>query len=199
MIFKKVIQILIILLIILISYLVLNIYFFDKKDISDLDLNENLVIEEDNLNFDNVMENLEYKSSDKSGNNYIIKAKKGKVNLEKENLLILEDVYGEIKLVGKSTIYIYSNFAQYNKNNFDTRFYQNVLVNFEDKRFNCDNLDLFFKDNFGSMYNNIVFVDENTQINADQVNMNLLNGDINIKMFQEEKKIKILKNKNGNN
>ena len=193
MIFKKLIQILIILLIILISYLVLNIYFFDKKDISDLDLNENLVIEEDNLNFDNVMENLEYKSSDKSGNNYIIKAKKGKVNLEKENLLILEDVYGEIKLVGKSTIYIYSNFAQYNKNNFDTRFYQNVLVNFEDKRFNCDNLDLFFKDNFGSMYNNIVFVDEDTQINADQVNINLLNGDINIKMFQEEKKIKILK------
>ena len=193
MIFKKVIQILIILLIILISYLVLNIYFFDKKDISDLYLNENLVIEEDNLNFANVMENLEYKSSDKSGNNYIIKAKKGKVNLEKDNLLFLEDVYGEIKLVGKSTIYIYSNFAQYNRNNFDTRFYQNVLVNYEDKRFNCDNLDLFFKDNFGSMYNNIVFVDENTQINADQVNMNLLNGDINIKMFQEEKKIKILK------
>ena len=192
MIFKKVIQILIILLIILISYLVLNIYFFDKKDISDLDLNENLVIEEDNLNL-NAMENLEYKSSDKSGNNYIIKAKKGKINLEKENLLILEDVYGEIKLVGKSTIYIYSNFAQYNRNNFDTRFYQNVLVNFEDKKFNCDNLDLFFKDNFGSMYNNIVFVDENTQVNADQVNMDLLNGDINIKMFQEEKKIKILK------
>ena len=193
MIFKKVIQILIILLIILISYLVLNIYFFDKKDIFDLHLNENLVIEEDNLNFDNVMENLEYKSSDNSGNNYIIKAKKGKVNLEKENLLILEDVYGEIKLVGKSTIYIYSNFAQYNRNNFDTRFYQNVLVNYEDKRFNCDNLDLFFKDNFGSMYNNIVFVDEDTQINADQVNINLLNGDINIKMFQKEKKIKILK------
>ena len=192
MIFKKVIQILIILLIILISYLVLNIYFFDKKDISDLNLNENLIIIEDNSNLDNVIENLEYKSSDKSGNNYIIKAKKGKVDLEKENLLILEDVYGEIKLVGKSTIYIYSNLAQYNKNNFDTRFYQNVLVNFEDKRFNCDNLDLFFKDNFGSMYNNIVFVDENTQINADQVNMNLLNGDINIKMFQEEKKIKIL-------
>ena len=193
MIFKKIIQILIILLIILISYLVLNIYFFNKKDISNLDLNESLVIEEDNLNLDNVMENLEYKSSDKSGNNYTIKAEKGKVNLEKENLLILEEVYGEIKLVGKSTIYIYSNFAQYNRNNFDTKFYQNVLVNFEDKRFNCDNLDLFFKDNFGSMYNNIVFVDKNTQINADQVNMNLLNGDINIKMFQEEKKIKILK------
>ena len=193
MIFKQIIQILIILLIILISYLVLNIYFFNKKDISNLDLNESLVIEEDNLNLDNVMENLEYKSSDKSGNNYIIKAKKGKVNLEKENLLILEDVYGEIKLVGKSTIYIYSNFAQYNRNNFDTKFYQNVLVNFDDKRFNCGNLDLFFKDSFGSMYNDIIFVDNNTQINADQVNMNLLNGDINIKMFQEEKKIKILK------
>ena len=124
---------------------------------------------------------------------FLIKNFRFKSSKKKENLLILEDVYGEIKLVGKSTIYIYSNFAQYNKNNFDTRFYQNVLVNYEDKRFNCDNLDLFFKDNFGSMYNNIVFVDENTQINADQVNMNLLNGDINIKMFQEEKKIKFLK------
>ncbi len=193
MIFKKIIQILIILLIILISYLVLNIYFFAEKDISDLDLNENLAIEEDNLNLDNLMENLEYKSSDKFGNNYTIKAKKGKVNIEKENLLILEDVYGEIKLVGKSTIYIYSNFALYNRNNLDTRFYEKVLVNFEDKKFNCDNLDLFFKDNFGSMYNNVTFVDENTQINADQVNMNLLNGDINIEMFQEEKMIKILK------
>ncbi len=193
MIFKKIIQILIILLIILISYLVLNIYFFAEKDISDLDLNENLAIEEDNLNLDNLMENLEYKSSDKFGNNYTIKAKKGKVNIEKENLLILEDVYGEIKLVGKSTIYIYSNFALYNRNNLDTRFYEKVLVNFEDKKFNCDNLDLFFKDNFGSMYNNVTFLDENTQINADQVNMNLLNGDINIEMFQEEKKIKILK------
>ena len=193
MIFKKIIQILIILLIILISYLVLNIYFFNKKDISNLDLNENLVIEEDNLNLENVMDNLEYKSSDKFGNNYIIRAKKGKINLEEENILILEEVHGEIKLVGKSTIYIYSNFAQYNRNNFDTKFYQNVLVNFEDKRFNCGNLDLFFKDNFGSMYNNIVFVNKNTQINADQVNMNLLNGDINIKMFEEEKKIKILK------
>ena len=59
MVFKKIIQILIILLIILIFYLVLNIYFFNKKDISNLDLNENLIIGEDNLNLDNVMENLE--------------------------------------------------------------------------------------------------------------------------------------------
>ena len=144
---KKAIQILIILLIILISYLVLTTYFFNKKDISDSDLNENLVIEEDNLSLNNIIENLEYKSSDKFGNKYIIKAENGEVNLKKENLLILENVQGEIKLVGKSTIYIYSNFAQYDKNNFDTKFYNNVLVNFEDKRFNSDNLDLFFKDN----------------------------------------------------
>ena len=64
MIFKKVIQILIILLIILISYLVLNIYFFDKKDISDLNLKENLIIIEDYSNLDDVIEIFEYNSSD---------------------------------------------------------------------------------------------------------------------------------------
>ena len=44
------------------------------------------------------------------------------------------------------------------------------------------------------MYNNIKYFDKNTKANADEISFNLLNGDVNIKMFDKKKKIQISKN-----
>ena len=44
------------------------------------------------------------------------------------------------------------------------------------------------------MYNNIRYVDLNTLAYADEISFNMLNGDINIKMFDEKEKINIIKN-----
>ena len=44
------------------------------------------------------------------------------------------------------------------------------------------------------MYNNIKYLDKNTTANADEILFNLLNGDVNIKMFDKKKKIQINKN-----
>ena len=44
------------------------------------------------------------------------------------------------------------------------------------------------------MYNNIKYSDKNTLANADKITFNLLNGDVNIKMFDKNKKIQIKKN-----
>ena len=44
------------------------------------------------------------------------------------------------------------------------------------------------------MYNNIKYLDRDTMLNADEISFNLLNGDVNIKMFDEKKRIKIIKN-----
>ena len=44
------------------------------------------------------------------------------------------------------------------------------------------------------MYNNIQYIDKNTLAVADEVSFNLLNGDVNIKMFDKNKKIQISKN-----
>ena len=101
---------------------------------------------------------------------------------------------GKIKLKNKSDIEIKSDFAKYNSITFDTNFYENVFAFFEESKVSSDNLDLFFKNNKAIMYNNIKYLDRNTTANADEISFNLLNGDVNIRMFDKKKKIQIIKN-----
>ena len=101
---------------------------------------------------------------------------------------------GTIKLINRPDIEIKSDFAKYNSITFDTNFYENVLGFFEESKISSDNFDLFFKNNKAIMYNNIKYLDKNTLANADEISFNLLNGDVNIKMFDKKKKIQIIKN-----
>ena len=73
-------------------------------------------------------------------------------------------------------------------------FYENVFGFFEESKISSDNLDLFFKNNEAIMYNNIKYLDKNTVADADEISFDLLNGDINIKMFDKNKKIQVIKN-----
>ena len=81
----------------------------------------------------------------------------------------------------------------------DTNFYGDVSVNFEDNEMECDNLDLIIKDDFAKMYNNIIFKNDTLNIRADEIFIDIISGNINIKMFDNNKKIEINNKKNGNN
>ena len=184
------------------------LYFFikstflkDQKNIVNLDQGENKILEDkaiEELKVEkdetNIIENLSYISIDAEGNEYILNAKYGKESTKDSNIIILEEVVGIINLKDKSNIEINSDFAKYNSITFDTNFYENVLGFFEESKVSSDNLDLFFKNNEAIMYNNIKYRDKNTLAVADEVSFNLLNGDVNIKMFDKNKKIQISKN-----
>ena len=43
------------------------------------------------------------------------------------------------------------------------------------------------------MYNNIMFINEASEMEADQINLDFLTGDVNISMFNDLEKVKILK------
>jgi len=194
---KTTIQLLIFLLmVIFIYFFVKNTFLKEQKNIVNLDLNKNEIIKEisEEKNGNNVIENLNYISIDANGNEYILNAKYGKESVENSNIIILEQVVGTIKLINRSDIEIKSDFAKYNSITFDTNFYENVLGFFEESKISSDNFDLFFKNNQAIMYNNIKYLDKNTLANADEISFNLLNGDVNIKMFDKKKKVKIIKN-----
>ncbi len=194
---KTIIQLLIFLIIILFLYFFIkNIFFEEKIQVIDLDKNENIITDkiEEEEKLTNVIEDIIYKSVDTEGNEYILTAKISEESAEDPNVLILTEVEGVIKLKNYSDINIKSDFAKYNSATFDTNFYQNVSGFFEDKKFFSDNLDLFFKDNKAIMYNNIIFSDIKIQVKADEIIFNLLNGDIYMKMFNNNKKILITDN-----
>ena len=197
---KTIVQLIIFLLIIIFIYFFIkNTFLEEQKSIVNLDLNKEETNEEIKIQIDekdeiNIIENLNYISIDAEGNEYILNAEYGKESLENSNIIILENVVGKIRLKDKSVIEIKSDFAKYNSLTFDTNFYENVLGFFEESKISSDNLDLFFKNNKAIMYNNIQYIDKNTLAVADEVSFNLLNGDVNIKMFDKNKKIQISKN-----
>mgnify|MGYP000689887579 FL=1 len=194
---KTAIQLLIFLLMgIFIFFFIKNTFLKYQKDIVYLDLNKDKAIEkiETEKNENTIIENLNYISIDAKGNEYILNAKYGEENKEDSNIILLKQVVGKIKLKNKSDIEIKSDFAKYNSITFDTNFYENVIGFFEESKVSSDNLDLFFKNNKAIMYNNIKYLDRNTTANADEISFNLLNGDVNIRMFDKKKKIQIIKN-----
>ena len=194
---KSIIQLFIFFIIVVFLFFFIKNTFWSKtKDIIDLDLEKKNVVHEtdDEENFSNIIEHLNYRSIDASGNEYILNAEFGEVSENDQNLVILKNVSGKLILKNNSDIYIYADYAKYNSKNFDTNFYQNVSGFFELSKIYSDNLDLLFKDNLGIMYNNIKFFDKNLEVAADKILLNLLNGDLNIEMFNKEEKIKIIKN-----
>ena len=146
---KTTIQILIFIIIIVFLYFFIKKTFLEeRKDIVNLDLNKDQIIEEKKTgtekNENNIIENLNYISIDAEGNEYILNAEYGKESIEDSNIIILEKVVGIIKLKDKSQIEIKSDFAKYNSITFDTKFYQNVLGFYEESKISSNNLDLFF-------------------------------------------------------
>ena len=113
---------------------------------------------------------------------------------DNQNLIILKNVKCTINLYNKSKIYIFSDFAEHNKNNFDTKFYDKVELNYGQNRLIGDNLDIFFKDNYAKIYNNVKFNNDNSHLKADKIDFDILSGNININMFDRNKKILILTN-----
>jgi len=194
---KTVIQLLIFFIIVIFLYFFIkNTFLQEQKEIVSLDLSKEEIIEEikTDKKEKNIIEKINYISIDAEGNEYILNAEYGKESIEDSNIIILEKVVGIIKLKEKSQIEIKSDFAKYNSITFDTKFYQNVLGFYEESKISSNNLDLFFKNNKAIMYNNIKYLNKNTAMEADEILFNLLNGDVNIKMFDKKNKVQIVKN-----
>ncbi len=191
---KKIfIQILLLLLILIIFFTVYQVYF---KKVSDLDAPE---IKLENTNQENNLKNITYDSIDKEGVKYIISAETGTFKEQEPDIIYMSKVTAKIILLDGSTIYIESLNAKYNNLNYDTKFQNDVKLNFLDHNVFCNNLDIFFKDNLLEAYKDLTYKNLDIIMLADKIEIDLLTKNSKIFNFNEDKvKIK-KKNLNGNN
>ena len=145
------------------------------------------VIETEN----NLIKSLEYLSTDKRGNKYLITAEYGEISNTDGNIILMTNVEAELEFLKKDTVYLSSDFAKYNTLSLDTNFNQNVILNYTEHKVTSENMDLSFKENFVWVYNNIVYKSSTNQLFADKLEIDLLSKDSKIFMYNN-KKIKII-------
>ena len=88
-------------------------------------------------------------------------------------------------------IFIDADFADYNNINYDTFFKGSVFLSHLTHKINSEKLNLFFKTNFVTMSDNLVYKNTDTVLYADKFEMDLITKNSKIFMNNESKKINI--------
>ena len=193
---KKVSQYSLLILLIVSSFLFYYIYF--TEDVKKIENNKtenefekkNAEIKLNDGN-KNIIENLKYVSEDLLGNTYTVTAQSAALKEDKLNEVQLFEVNAEIAKENQEIIYIYSKTANYNKINNNTVFKKKVNVKYGSQTIDSEILNLNFKDNLIEILNNVKFVNENTKIKADKVEIDLLYKKLKISMINKKDKVNI--------
>ena len=153
---------------------------------------KDVVYSNSNIDSSNMMNNIEYKSYDAIGNQYLVRAKSGSISDENPNLILMKNVEAEINFGKKEKILIKALSGVYNVLNYDTFFTDKVNIRYDDHNINCDNAQLLFKNHKIKLYNNIDYTNLNTSLLADEMEIDLITKNLNIYMFDKNQKIKAI-------
>ena len=161
---------------------------FDKKVESKIDDNN---VSDEIIYNSNIINNVSYNTKDANGNEYIIKALKGQIDLDNPNILYLTEVRAIIKLVNSENIDIKSKFGKYNSDNFDTIFSKDVLINYLDNTIKGEYLDFSLSRNSKIISKKVIYTNLNNVLEADVVDINLKTKDTKIFMYDKKEKVNI--------
>ena len=193
---KKTLQFSLVILLILFSIFFYKKFFSENINSVVKKLDEKK-IESDNSNKDvdnknsNVIETLKYVSQDLAGNTYIINADTAKFEKDKADNVILFKVNAEIIRQNEEIIKIYSEIANYNKKSNDTVFKKAVNINYGDQLIKSEVVKLNFSKNLIEIIENVYYMNNNTEIYADKVELDLLKKKMKISMTNQNDNIQI--------
>ncbi len=189
---KIFLKIVLILSLIIITWFVYFEYF--KQDKSRLFKTDNATIdiEEEAVYNSNIIKDINYTSRDLKGNEYILIAKEGEIDLENSDIIFLTDVTAYIKLVKNSElIVITSNYGKYNTINYDTIFSKNVKIDYVDNIITGDYLDFSMIKNLLIVSRNVVYKNLENTMKADVIELDTISKDTKIFMYNSDEQVNV--------
>ena len=141
----------------------------------------------------NLVKDVEYTSVDDRGNTFYLLANSGKSNMYNNDILDLINVRGKILSEIRDTIYIVSDLGQYNSVTSNSRFYKNVIINYQEKQITCVNFDINMETNKAIAYNDVIITDPKSIMKAGRITLDMKTKDINIEP-EVKKKIEVKTN-----
>ena len=188
---KNVLKVFFSILFILFIFYFLYQKFFKSKEV----LTTEKITEEEIIYKSNIIENVNYVTKDKDGNEYTINAVQGEIDYTSPDIIYLTKINAIVKLKDGSLITITSDYGRYNSNNFDTIFTKNVIINYLENKIEGEYLDFSLERNSMIISKKVIYSNLDNILNADVIEINIKTKDTKIFMHEEKKKVNI-KNKN---
>jgi hypothetical protein len=167
----------------------------DQSDIVQNNSSDDINNNKSNFDIDNqnnLIKNLSYFSKDNLGNEYIIESKYSELNLDNVDIISMESVSAKIIMANSKPIYVTSNFAKYNNENYETTFTDNVLIVYLDNKIRCEKFHISIKNNFANVTDNVIYENPKEKLIADTIEIDLITKNSKIFMIDKSKKVMVL-------
>ena len=188
---KKGLQLSLIILLFLSSVFFYQKFFRVKIDLAEKTIDKKNLDNKNEIDGSNLIESLRYVSQDLIGNTYIINAESAKIEEGESDNIILFKVNAEIIRKDSEVIIIYSESANYNKANNDTVFKDNVNIEYTDQIIKAGIVKLNFSQNLIEIIENVYYMNSNTKIYADKIELDYLRKKMRISMVNKNDNVQI--------
>tara|TARA_B100000886_G_scaffold161947_1_gene110428 strand:+ start:1311 stop:1898 length:588 start_codon:yes stop_codon:yes gene_type:complete len=190
---KRGLQLSLVILLILSSVFFYQKFFNVKVDVTEKKIKKENPDNKKEIEKSNLIESLRYISQDLIGNTYIINADSAKFVENKVDNIFLFNVNAEIIRKDNEAIKIYSDSANYNKKNNDTVFKKNVIIEYTDQIVKAEIVKLNFSKNLIEIIENVYFMNNDTKIYADKVELDYLKKKMRISMIDQNDNVQIFR------
>lgn len=189
---KNLIQLSLICLVIIGSYAFYNKYLAkneqDKIKVSSV--GENLIEKSEN----NQIKNLKYEINLNENNQYIITSTFSELIKSNDHEIVKMQIV-EAQFLDKNQLplLIKADNANYNNQNYNTNFRNNISIKYMNNKIFSEKLDLDFENNTIKIYENVTYESELGMIKSDNILINLITKEIDINMNNKDKTVELIK------
>tara|TARA_B100000902_G_scaffold212716_1_gene202266 strand:+ start:1640 stop:2215 length:576 start_codon:yes stop_codon:yes gene_type:complete len=178
---KKVIQLTLFSFLIIISIIFYKIYFVEKEQPKvEIDIQEEQQVSNTE---NNLIKNLKYEVKLDQDNQYIITSDLSEITYENNfEVVKMQNVTAIFIDQSNIPIIVTSDHAIYNNSNYNTKFYDNVRIEYLNNFILSDKMDLDFKNNLITINENVEYNGIQGTIIADNVKIDLITKKIEIYM-----------------
>ena len=178
---KKVIKLILFLLLIIISIIFYKVYLSENKVSKiEVDISEEAQVTSPE---NNLIKNLEYEVKLDEKNQYIITSDLSEITYEEGREIVKMQKVIAILLNQKNIpLIITSELATYNNFNYNTKFSQNVRIEYLNNIILSDKLNFDYNNNLITIYENVEYDGIQGNITADNIKINLITKKIEIYM-----------------
>ena len=134
---------------------------------------------------------MNYESKDARGNEYIIDATEGQIDISNSDIIFLTDVKAIIKMNNSKDVVITSDYGKYNIYNYDTIFSKNLKIYYLDNKITAEYGDFSIARNSMIVSKDVIYTNLENILKADVIEVNIETKDTVIYMHEENKKVNI--------